>query len=1218
MVLPSTDHDWVISEDFQDLLYQLLVKDPHRRITWDKLLEHPFWNGCLPLAKIKMPQQELFDAKAPATSRYGHNTALSNSWSVVLTLYFYSSQINVVEKEENREVEENQEITSTINENLSTAQRASRDDAPEVQSGKAAVSDTKSFALDGAIELKTRASLTVASRPISAPAVQSRHINSHQHSSSAPIASYSKTGTSDEREGRSSPEGAVQHRKKENNQLIYPPQAPATAPPAGPQKHSPSRSKLLEIAMNRGGGAGGGLKKLSKLLLTTGDCPVQPIVWNNSIEKLILPQARPELLPFAPMTPNQLASSDTEILEQHLKDIYIHLKRIDTDPLEQQAIMVHLFECCNQSKLANVIVNSSIFSLLIKLLTVEANKSPSESPTQILAMICLIIGVLFRFATFFAPSTSDPLRPLVQTLRRVINQGAASSENGCVSQSRLDPHRLAMACLGEMLFYLSSQTNPGDIVTTALAIVIAGMNSQDLILRHYSTRALCNTLANCRDESVLANLAREEVVIALLRSIVELSDSESSSPIFLSLLTTTTQALVQIIRYARSLTTRAGVPVTDVLLLFAKRNVMRAVWSGFRRGLRDSNLSLSIASLNVLNLFLETKLRGGRRDGMKAIEVSRSDVLERVISFSDISAALKPTPKLDRNNQDASEGSEETNDEESYPSETEKRNSVEDAASLLRAKVMLLLYIGIQASREFVDKCLESQVINLVEQIFAPLVAAIEKSQLLDDPNSSISSSTRTVSTSSKSEPQDSPTNMLLSANSYQLQCVLNLIKVSIRTSLKLGAECISSSEHSSESVVVIAATPFKLLDALLINPTCRAQLVQHFASNDNKQFTFFLRLMTKLLTVFPNEHIDGNPDMAIIGAALTDILLRLFQCAATDAPELVLVEPEVLYMNLLVALVETITDESTSSDTSDLAVTSVRVIYLILLQFEPRDEDGCDHRNKFIRTCLLPRLCDLLICQHKNDESVWRFSIELLFGVVSNDQSLLDDNEAQMLIPVILQLLVVPRRRGYHAIPSSATKLAKMVVMRSSQSANEAGLYEAGIVRSLLDALAFAVAEALTVCLLDLLEILLQLLHDRYETIRKAGSSSRACEPPPQFESFRDCGPLLTQLCAASKHLLVNEHPNEYALDDESQDLSETRQESQIEEHSNAIADLASRCLIFSSQVLLLRCWGLIECLVKLTACLVQLFGDKLNDVLFSNCDQRTSVARCECLTIE
>lgn len=1231
---------WILSRD----CLAAGADSAHACLIRDELLHHPFWHGCSPLAKVKMPEQELFDAGSPSYLRFESYPHFD---------LIIKSCVDLVECSRVPEVEKPQSCAVAAMNGSRPFASDSEQDVPEhdtgVEDGSPSNNNSPSaqrgFPSSDEVENKAKSSYVKLDRPVSAPVLPTKSTTEKRDSAranSTKLPSQRRIPDSAGAGNNLATATKTSGRDGQNNNIDVAELAklPSTAPAAPIERRSPSRIALLETAFDRDGKPGGGLRKLPKLMFTAADCCVKPIVWSDEIEHLSLPPSRPELLPFAVMTADQRLSSDTDTLERHLKEIYINLKRSDMTTEEAAALMVHLFTYCCHPKLANVIINSSILSLLTKTLPLDSSRSPQRSPV-LAGMTCLVVGVLFRFAAFFAPTSTNQVQSLLQGLIIIADQAPSIEPDtrGQSSAKGLDPRRLAISCLGEMLFYMSTQKE-WQAATFAWDRLISALRDDDLIVRHYAVRTLCNTLSSCRDESLLSKLMSKQIVAILARSIVEYSgihDKRPETAVILDVWTTSTQLVVQVLRHLRSPVVKsrsASLQKCSVLLLLAKRNVIRALWCGLQSGVTAERSGLAIASLNVVNVFLELKLDGCRDTETETIELARGDLLERVVSFPEMNAVLEAKAKLIGRRQNQLKL-----DRSTYRSEATVEDndaSEEEESTLLQAKVVILLYLGIQSSRAFVDRCLQAQVMRLVEHIFAPLATIVRNGQHRCE-SASASSSFATTATSSGSvngttgtrgvpAPGSSPNasetvDALSSLDSHLLQCLMNLVKMSIHTALKLGAECISANERVSESGtgrVTIVATPFKLLESLLRNPACLLQLVHYFVVNDNKQYTFFLRLMTKMLVVFPSENLlEADVDMTTVGVSLGHILLRLFQCATTDAREIVTVESEILYMNLLPALADLISRDpgTTATDNSaELSVTSIRIIYLVLLQFDGNEAEAqiTKYRETFVRTCLLPRLYSLLMSDHDRNENVWRFAVELLFGLLSKDESLLAGADAKVLVPAIVQLLDTPSQRNYHSLPSSATKMAKMVAMRGRQGVDQQ-LYDADIVRCLLSALRFATGEALGGCLMDLLEILLQLLHSRYEVMRKVGSSALAPPAPRQFDNLRDSGPLLTQLCAVHQDRASPSTSGEsVAADDSSVDGESPRkgQRAATSDHEAAVADLASRCLIFLSQVRNATSAARTTLLV-LTLCFVTCCSFSLRSSTTCCLSPRTTVAR-------
>ncbi|KAH7477229.1 Serine/threonine-protein kinase RUNKEL [Phytophthora ramorum] len=190
---------------------------------------------------------------------------------------------------------------------------------------------------------------------------------------------------------------------------------------------------------------------------------------------------------------------------------------------------------------------------------------------------------------------------------------------------------------------------------------------------------------------------------------------------------------------------------------------------------------------------------------------------------------------------------------------------------------------------------------------------------------------------------------------------------------------------------------------------------------------------------------------------------------------------------------------------------------------------------------------------------------------------------ERVMTFPEILNLLVIDSGEGGNADDESLIILrAKSLIMLNlgvhlnrsfllSFMQNHDFLYESGIVRSMTTALTFASAsKVIDGSLVDLMIILTHLLHEKYETIRQPGLTSVSSG----FEELVRCGPLLIQLCTVGDiKRKLHSQPEEISPESDSNeaDVRDRREDE--------VADLASRCLVFLSQI----------------------FGEQLNEVIFA-----------------
>ncbi|RLN53997.1 hypothetical protein BBJ28_00017526 [Nothophytophthora sp. Chile5] len=915
----------------------------------------------------------------------------------------------------------------------------------------------------------------------------------------------------------------------------------------------PRKRLQFDGLFDRDGKPGGGLRKISKLIYTAADCHVKSIIRNDAVQLGALPPVDSELLRFGVMTPEELLSCSTEALEDQLKEIYISLKSSTAEEPEKRSVIAYLFSLCRHSKLANVIVNSSILKLLIRMLAQQTRSNASSVATAqnpMLPMLCLVLGMLFRFATFIAPSSPDQLQGLVTTLMGIVHGRFSDlDEESAVVSGGLESRPLALACLGELVFYISTQQE-WELPMKGVECVLSCVEAPHIVMRYYAVQTLGNMLVHCTD-LLLPRLMSEQIVVALLRGLVQCAtadfddhvDSEESG-MNLALRTTITETLAQVLRHLRSPTSAASLPLKlkrSIMLFFAKPEILTAVWRGVQS--TPEFFDVAVTSLNIVNAFLEMKIVSDREAEQTAIKASRTLLLERVVTFPAIGRILEIKTARDG--------------EDSETSET---------ATLLRAKALLLLHLGVQLNRSFLLSFIQNQFLDLVEQILVPFSSHLQSSA--GDTESS------------------APRVQLPAMEMYLAQCALNLCKLTIRMALKLGADCFSSHEdtgdqdHTGDTDSLtrrrppqIASASFELFHGLLANPTCQLQFVHYFVANESNQYTFFLRLMAKLLTTFPNERLNLSRGSTTTTVALyvSEILLDLFQFAATEANAIVFVEKEMLFTLLLPAVVEHVLPSRDEADAAeereDLAASSMRILYTVLLDFDYTmnesdvGKEDEDFRGTFIRLHLLPCFKSMLSGAEAVDESAWRFASEFLVGLLSSDSSLLQETEELQLAPIIVGLLNLPGDLGFRSLPPSVTRLVKMLVDREDVPMGL--LYEAHIAGSLLSSLAFIVQkESWVSSLTDLLAILLHLLHARYESMRQSEESLAA---PPGFDKLADCSPLMIQLCAAHAHEGdLQEQPEELSPGKSSPVSTEIREGAQM---TREVVDLASRCLVFLSQ---------------------------------------------------
>lgn len=476
-----------------------------------------------------------------------------------------------------------------------------------------------------------------------------------------------------------------------------------------------------------------------------------------------------------------------------------------------------------------------------------------------------------------------------------------------------------------------------------------------------------------------------------------------------------------------------------------------------------------------------------------------------------------------------------------------------DNTTILRAKSLILLRLGVQLNRGFLQSFVQNDALKLVEQVLFPIADHLYED---DDTPGSVS-----------------PESKLSAFELYLSQCALNLCKLTIRMALKLGADCFSSHEHGDTDSAnnnntehrspKISPLPFELFSGLLRNPTCRLQLLNYFVANDSKQYTFFLRLMAKLLTAFPNEELNvyGDLDTTTVAVYVSRILLDLFEFSAREASDIVLVEKQVLFTHLLPAVVEHITPTEGSKNDDALAVNCLKILHVVLLDFDYEDDNGeYELYDRFIRSALVPSLDSMVNGQSVKVESTWSLASELLFGLISSDSSLHSEAKELRVMSAILGLLCVSPK--FQALPSHATQLLNVLV--DSRKGHLDVLYESGIAEGMVAGLVFSTRrKVLDSNLVDLLVVLLHLLHQQYGKMREQSIPSS----PQGFDELVRCGPLMIRLCTgANAKRKMNGRGEDLSPEEDDVDSAfSPRGKIRVEDK---IADLASRCLVFLSQV--------------------------------------------------
>uniref|UniRef100_A0AAV1TYZ6 Uncharacterized protein n=1 Tax=Peronospora matthiolae TaxID=2874970 RepID=A0AAV1TYZ6_9STRA len=335
--------------------------------------------------------------------------------------------------------------------------------------------------------------------------------------------------------------------------------------------------------------------------------------------------------------------------------------------------------------------------------------------------------------------------------------------------------------------------------------------------------------------------------------------------------------------------------------------------------------------------------------------------------------------------------------------------------AMLQAKCLILLHLGIQQNQDFLTSFVQKDGLVLVEETLGTIA------ELLNAGHSLLLS--------------ESLENKLSAFDMYLTQCAFNSCKLMIEIALEFGADCFQTCSDDDESNnemdgSQVSTTLFQLFRGLLRHSNCRQQLLTYFTTSDSTQYTIFLRRMTKLFTMFPDKVISVSGELeteTTIACFVSEILLLLFQSAAREANDTVLIDEHELFTHLLPAVVQLVYSDKKNMN-GQAADNCLKLLHVVLLDFDYDDEKGeYELYDPFIRSILLPYLSETLRRHDTMDESIWNLSSELLFGLLSSDTALVSEAESLDLVSMIVNVLCVPVT--FTSLPSNSVQLVQILM---------------------------------------------------------------------------------------------------------------------------------------------------------------------------------------------
>eukprot|EP01062_Namystynia_karyoxenos_P002395 TRINITY_DN10851_c0_g1_i1.p1 TRINITY_DN10851_c0_g1~~TRINITY_DN10851_c0_g1_i1.p1 ORF type:complete len:1341 (+),score=523.18 TRINITY_DN10851_c0_g1_i1:181-4203(+) len=246
--------------------------------------------------------------------------------------------------------------------------------------------------------------------------------------------------------------------------------------------------------------AGAAIGDVNALLFHPNDSVVKPIMCNTRIEKIPEAKYDAQALPFPAHTFEQVCGMQNAELEGFLTQIYKSIGGHTTIG-EKYNNLCYFETLCTDTQTANLFINSSLMVLFIKMV------QNSEYPQNLKARLCMVMGLLIRHATYIGPD-------LAQT-------GIVAHLLHLFEDKSIRVRRRAVACLGELLFYIATQQEkdrtPWHISQSVATQFHRALQSDDECVRHYCVKTLENITGHS-DASYSRHFASKEAAEALAAS----------------------------------------------------------------------------------------------------------------------------------------------------------------------------------------------------------------------------------------------------------------------------------------------------------------------------------------------------------------------------------------------------------------------------------------------------------------------------------------------------------------------------------------------------------------------------------------------------------------------------------------------------------------------------------------------------------------------------
>ncbi|ETV87815.1 ULK/ULK protein kinase, variant 1 [Aphanomyces astaci] len=606
-------------------------------------------------------------------------------------------------------------------------------------------------------------------------------------------------------------------RHPDKQQQLSPLPPPKTAPPPHrnlARPHQPVKLSTPKPAPHR--------------IFTTLDGVVQPIVACADIEAVAVPRINETLVPFAVVPVASLVTQAD--IEAKLEQLYHYLRRDDVTVSDKHNALAYLFSISTSSKVANIIVNSSLMTLLGKLL----EKSTSSALSSRLG---LVLGYVVRYATFIAPDVVASLAPILIQ--------AMDVENVQIT-------RRVVACMGELAFYSVTQHQP--LSCALVQSLVRVLQADDVIVRHYAVQTVGNILTHSSDDSDVG-VVDPFVTPAVALALIEKSLRNASPP---NLQMAAMLTLSQVLKHTLSqVLNHHNLGGNDAVFGLVARN-LSIVWDHLWLARGSHHFyRWAIASLNVLNVTLQ-----------HAAQDTQAFLASICIpdSFDQLSQVLRRR----EHEEDSSIGGADS------PAGGRFKEGEAKLTNLVQGKLLLLVYFGLQLSRDFAVCFVNSDLLHAVDSIL------------------------------SARHPHASA-----ATTSYALQSAHQVVTLSVRIALEVTA----SLSKRADVLPLFDA----LLGKLLHYPACRQGLVDTLLDNANHEYEGFV---DGLANVVQTPHATSSAIKALL-AVLSN------QDIVCDVVAL----NQVWFQSALVQVAQVVLPDTSSPD---VLVDGIRVISSALDMFAP------------------------------------------------------------------------------------------------------------------------------------------------------------------------------------------------------------------------------------------------------------------------------------------